>query len=129
MREREFLEHAKNCSNPACMADAKLRAYGARLRPGKGRHCELLMLAAAGADGLSDVELVLGRRAQAEHLGVTLSGPTADAPNAAHARHAADGHLVGVPGAINPINLGSVRVKRTPSTMSEALDHYVMIWP
>ena len=71
MREREFLEHAKNCSNPACMADAKLRAYGARLRPGKGRHCELLMLAAAGADGLSDVELVLGRRAQAEHLGVT----------------------------------------------------------
>jgi hypothetical protein len=125
--------HVKHCSHPACVATRVLEQNGARLVLGKGRHCELAVLAAAGANGLSSAALVAGRRAYAHHLGVTLdgisTGAVADADHAIHARHAAEGNLVGLPNAVHPIPLGTARVKRTSTFQSPSSDHYVLYWP
>lgn len=126
-------DHVSTCSHIACVATRRLAKNGARLVLGKGRHCELAVLAAAGPSGISDAELVAGRRAYAKHLGVTLegisTGEIADADTARHARHAADGNLVGLPNPVHAIPLGSARVKRTPSPKGTAFDVYVLYWP
>src|SRR5262245_60314454 len=112
-------EHVNGCPHPACAATRRLMAHGARLVLGKGRHCEMAALAAAGADGMTDAELVQARRAYAVHLGVSLAGRTngtvADADFAIHARWAADGNVAGMPNAAEPIPIGSTRVARTES--------------
>src|SRR5436190_21836526 len=98
-------DHVKSCSHVACAATRLLTKNGARLVVGKGRHCELAVLAAAGASGMTGAELVAARRAYAQHLGVMLdgikTGEIADADYAIHARHAADGNIVGLPGAVH----------------------------
>jgi hypothetical protein len=104
-------DHVNTCDYPACVATRKLENNGPRLTLGKGRHCELAVLAAAGPGGMTDGEIVAARRAYAEHLGVSLDGLTtgeiANAPFAIHARHAAEGNVKGVEDAQWPINLGT----------------------
>ncbi len=132
LARRQISEHIQNCSDLRCAATRRLRRLGARLILGMGRHCEIAVLAAAGVRGLLDEELVIGRRAYAEHLGVTLRGPIQDANTAVHARHAADGHVTGAPGARQPINLGGptgARVIRKPSPDGEHLDRYLLEFP
>jgi hypothetical protein len=125
-------DHVNTCDHPGCLATRKLETSGARLTLGKGRHCELAVLAAAGPDGMTDGEIVAARRAYAEHLGVSLDGLTtgeiANAPYPVHARHAAEGNLKGVEDAKWPINLGTARVTRTPSPNGESFDHYELHW-
>ena len=125
-------EHVDNCSHPACVATRKLEENGANLILGKGRHCEIAVLAAAGDEGLSDEEIVRERRAYADHLSVTLDGRTdatiADAPHAVHARHAAEGNINDEEDAKSPIRLGSARVTRTASPERESLDRYRLVW-
>jgi hypothetical protein len=59
----------------------------ANLVLGKGRHCELAVLAAAGSAGMTDAEIVPARRAYAKHLGVPLEGrTTGEIANAPYAR-------------------------------------------
>jgi hypothetical protein len=100
-------DHLKTRRHPACVATRQLQANGADLVLGKGRHCELAPLAAAGSAGMIDRDVVTARREYAEHLGVALDGTTtgeiADAPHAIHARHAADGNVAGMTGAVHPI--------------------------
>jgi hypothetical protein len=107
-------------------------ANGARLVLGKGRHCELAVLAAAGGAGLTDREIVSARRAYARHLGVSLEGRTsgsvADANHAIHARHAADGNVEGEQGAVHPIPLGSARVIRRADDRGRPFDLYRLRW-
>jgi hypothetical protein len=99
---------------------------------GKGCHCELAVLAAAGPGGMTDGEIVAARRAYAEHLGVSLDGRTtgeiANAAYAIHARHAAEGNVTGVEGAEFPINIGTAQVKRTLSSEGESADLYQLYW-
>lgn len=95
--DKPLRDHVDTCNHPACVATRKLEGNGARLTLGKGRHCERAVLAAAGAGGMTDGEIVAERRAYAEHLGVSLDGNTtgeiANAAYAIHARHAADGNV------------------------------------
>ena len=125
-------EHVDTCDHPACVATRKLQGNGANLILGKGRHCELAVLAAAGPEGMTDQSLVEGRRAYAAHLGVSLGGRTdgsvADAPHAVHALHAAGGNVSGVEDAKHPINLGNARVIRTASSEGESHDRYQLVW-
>jgi hypothetical protein len=125
-------DHVKTCRHPACVATRKLQVNGARLVLGKGRHCELAVLAAAGTAGMMDGDLVAARRAYAEHLGASLEGRTtgeiANAEYAIHARHAAEGNVVGMPDAVHPIPLGTARVTRTASGKGESFDLYHLRW-
>jgi hypothetical protein len=125
-------DHVKTCHHPACIATRKLQANGANLVLGKGRHCELAVLGAAGTAGMMDADLVAARRAYAKHLGVSLEGRTtgeiANAPNAIHAQHAAAGNVVGMPDAVHPIPLGTARVRRTVSAKGESFDLYHLRW-
>lgn len=124
-------DHVQQCDQPACVATRRLLASGARLQLGKGRHCEIAVLAAAGDAGLTDQEIVTARRAYADHLGVTLEGRSdasiADADYGIHAQHAADGNVTGLPDAVYPINLGSARVVREAGEGSSA-SRYRLVW-
>ncbi len=125
-------DHVNTCGHAACVATRKLEAGGAVLTLGKGRHCEIAALAAAGTAGLTDKDLVAARRAYAEHLGVSLDGNTtgevANAAHAIHARHAAEGNVKGMDDAKWPINLGTAHVRRTPSPEDESSDLYELYW-
>jgi hypothetical protein len=129
---RSLRDHVATCDHPACAATRKLFANGANLKLGKGRHCEFAALAAAGPEGLTDAALVEARRRYAEHLGSSLEGRTdgtiANAERAIHARHAADGNLVGMPDAKDPIPLGTARVARLASADGERYDRYFLTW-
>ncbi len=46
-------DHVNTCNDPACAATRNLEANGARMTLGKGRHCELAVLAAAGPGGMT----------------------------------------------------------------------------
>ena len=131
-RHESVGEHVRRCAHPACQAPRKLRDRGARLVLGKGRHCELAVLAATGAAGLADSEIVSARRQYARHLGVSLSGRTnasvADANYAIHAKHAVAGDVDGEADAIHSIPLGSPRVIRTADGRVSAFDHYRLKW-
>jgi len=59
---------------------AKLRFSEAKA----GRLCELAVVAAEGADGISENAVVAARRSYATHLGVSLMGPTSNAENPTH---------------------------------------------
>jgi hypothetical protein len=125
-----LLQHIETCDDPGCVATLKLREKGARgLQLGKGRHCELAVLAAAGDVGMLDEKLVKARRKYAEHLGVNLIGPIANSDWANHAWWAAQGNIRGLPNAKNPIPLGTARVSWTPSPNGRAKDHYRLFWP
>jgi transcriptional regulator with XRE-family HTH domain len=122
---KDLQEHMSNCQHPECVATRKLQAHGARLMLGKARHLEIAALAAAGDQGKSDGDLVQARRDYAEHLGVNLEGPIADAETAVHASWAAKG-----PNVKDPIHLGSATVIQTSrSPPDRADDHYVLKWP
>jgi hypothetical protein len=125
-------DHVKTCRHSACVATRKLQANGANLVLGKGHHCELAVLAAAGSADMTDADLVAARRAYAKHLGVSLEGRTtgeiANAEYAIHARHAADGNVVGMPDAVHPIPLGAASVTRTVSAKGESFDVYRLRW-
>jgi hypothetical protein len=129
---RALHEHVSRCSDPACVATRRLHANGARLILGKGRHCELAVLAAGGSAGMIDAEIVSARRAYATHLGVSLdgrsTGSVADADYAIHARHAADGNVEGEADADQPIPLGSARVTRDADRRGRAFDRYRLRW-
>jgi hypothetical protein len=74
---RAFIE---GCGCAPCRALTSLvNDAGAPLRistKNTGRMCEFAVVAAAGLDGLTAREVVQGRRAYAEHLGVQMEGPT-----------------------------------------------------
>ena len=129
---RSLRDHVDTCDHPACAATRKLFANGANLMLGKGRHCEFAALAAAGPAGITDAELVAARRRYAEHLSSSLEGRTdgtiANAERAIHARHAADGNLVGHADAKDPIPLGTARVSRIASAEGEHHDRYFLSW-
>lgn len=120
------------CTHPACAATRELEERGGNLTLGKGRHCELAALAAAGPAGIADHELVEARRAYAKHLGVQLSGLTtgavANADRAIHARWAAEGNVVGNPLAKHAIPLGRAKVHRSRHPRTETQDHYYLTW-
>jgi len=65
---------------------------GARLVLGKGRHCEIAAVAAAGSEGLAASDVVEARRAYAKHLGVSLGGKVSNGPTANHVEHALENH-------------------------------------
>lgn len=72
---------------PCRSLTALIEDAGARLLispKNTGRMCEFAVIAAAGTGGLTEHEVVQGRRAYAEHLGVQLTGPTQNASTAAH---------------------------------------------
>ncbi len=125
-------DHVDTCAHPVCISTRKLEANGAALRLGAARHCEIAVLAAAGTQGMTDRDIVAGRRAYAEHLGVSLDGRTtgevANAPYAIHARHAAEGNVKGEGDAVFPINIGTAHVRRTPSGEAESFDLYELYW-
>lgn len=119
---RDLESHIENCTHAACVATRRLQADGARLILGKGRHLEIAALAAAGALGIAGRALVQARRDYAEHLGVPLDGPTANADWAVHASHAARGLDVK-----DPIHLGTATVIQT-GRWQDGDDHYVLVW-
>lgn len=73
-----------------------------------GRLCELAVVAAAGDVGLPKELVVAERRAYADHLRITLSGPTSDADEPVHIDWAIrnSNHT---PDATEQINLGRAR--------------------
>jgi hypothetical protein len=73
-----------------------------------GRLCELAVVAASGALGIAESEIVRERRAYACHLGIELSGPTSNAETPAHVHWALE-HSNHNPGATNPVNIGQAR--------------------
>src|SRR4051812_13547735 len=101
------------CQHPACQATRALERVGARLVWGKGRHCEIAAVAAAGPHGLLPHEVVEARRAYARHLGVDLradvpTGDIADSDEPIHVEHALT-NFRGAPTPTHPINLGRAR--------------------
>ncbi len=125
-----LLRHIETCDDPGCVATVKLREKGARgLQLGKGRHCELAVLAAAGDAGMLDEKIVEDRRKYAKHLGVNLIGPIANSDWAGHAWWAAQGNITGLSNAKNPIPLGTARVSWTPSPNGRSKDRYRLFWP
>lgn len=76
-----------------------------------GRHCEIAVVAAAGATGVRERDIVALRRKYAEHLGLKLGGPVQDAETPVHVEHAIENHSRN-PAAKWPINLGSARAAR-----------------
>jgi transcriptional regulator with XRE-family HTH domain len=117
---KDLQDHIENCSHAECVATRQLQANGARLMLGKGRHLEMAALAAAGPQGKNGRDLVQGRRDYAKHLGVSITGPVADADWAAHAFWAAKG-----PNVKDPIHLGTSTVIQTGSPQ-DGDDHYAL---
>jgi hypothetical protein len=109
-------EHVLACDHPGCRASVKLDRAGARLKWGKGRHCEIAVVAAAGVTGMHSSEIVPARRAYAKHLSVKLGGSVSDADDPRHIEHALD------PRAKWPINLGGARAVKLESRYVIRLD-------
>lgn len=104
----ELLEHVRTCDDPACRATVRLQSVGARLVLGKGRHCEIAVVAAAGPKGMQEGEIVDARRAYAKHLGVELGGVVSNGEDPNHIQHAIENHSHN-PDSRSPINLGDAR--------------------
>ncbi|MBV7476087.1 hypothetical protein [Pseudomonas sp. PDM31] len=73
-----------------------------------GRLCELAVVAASGAEGIAESEVVGKRRAYAQHLGIELSGPTSNAETPVHIQWALE-HSNHDPKAANPVIIGQAR--------------------
>jgi hypothetical protein len=89
----------KGCGCAPCRALTSLiRDAGAPLRistKNTGRMSEFAVVAAAGLDGLTAREVVQGRRAYAEHLGVKMEGPTQNDSRPNHIEEALKAPLPG----------------------------------
>ena len=116
--------HIEHCQRDECVATIRLQGIGAKLLLGKGRHLEIAALAAASPPGIIDRDLVQRRRDYAEHLGVRLDGPVANAEYAGHADWAAKGPDVNK----GPIHLGRATVTKIVSPQGSEYDHYVLNW-
>lgn len=73
-----------------------------------GRLCELAVVAAEGAAGISENSVVAARRSYAKHLGVNLTGPTSNAEHPSHIAWAVSNSNHN-PAAKNKINIGSAK--------------------
>ena len=104
----QIQEHILGCDHSGCRATRRLQDAGARLVLGKGRHCEIAVIAAAGQDGMDARDVVTARRAYAAHLGIELGGDVSDGPTPNHIHHAIE-HPSHKPNARSPINLGDAR--------------------
>jgi hypothetical protein len=119
-------EHINSCKDhPGCQATRRLEAIGATLVLGKGRHCEIAMVAAADEAGLTSEEAVKARREYSKHLrkygAKELKGTTSNPDWAIHIDWAIT-HFKGNPNARHPINLGRAR--------AECINgKYRIIWP
>lgn len=83
LKKQIYACECERCSAIVCLieqCDAHLKFSPSRA----GRLCELAVVAAAGEDGLLKEHVVAERRQYAEHLGVTLSGPTSNADQPVH---------------------------------------------
>jgi hypothetical protein len=96
---------------------------GANLILGKGRHCEIAVVAAASPPGLLAAEVVPLRRHYAVHLGVSHSGTTQDSDEPIHIENAIENYK-GRHGAPENriVNLGRAR-----ATFSGG--RYAIRWP
>lgn len=110
-KQSELREHVSACTDPACQATKKLLQLGAVLRLGRGRHCEIAVVAAAGNRGLEEHEIVAARRRYAQHLGLKLLGPVQDADAPIHVHHAIE-NTPRNPAARSAINLGKAEARR-----------------
>lgn len=120
-QQSNLMRHMQECHHPACRATDRLLRAGAGLRLGMGRHCELAVVAAAGAEGLDASDVVAARREYAKHLGVRVVGSVANAETPIHVEHALVNYR-GNPAAKYPINLGSARAVKRGSRFSIRFD-------
>lgn len=109
-----FKQRIYACECKYCRAVVWLvEERGAQLRfvPTQGgRLCELAVVAASGAEGIAERDVVRERRAYARHLGIELCGPTSDAETPAHIQWALE-HSNHSPDASNPVNIGQARAR------------------
>lgn len=85
-----------------CGAEIKLSEAKA------GRLCELAVVAAEGAAGISESAIVAARRSYAKHLRINLAGPISNAEYPAHIAWAVSNSNHN-PVAKNRVNLGSAK--------------------
>jgi hypothetical protein len=106
---QEFQQCIRNCECPTCRALIRLiDKAGATIifSPTRaGRLCEMAVVAAAGANGIGEKDVVAARRDYAHHLQIALRGPIQDHDAPIHIEHALD------PSADNPIRLGQARAR------------------
>lgn len=127
MKNHELKDKIATCSCNPCRALTALRDYaGSKVRISPhwpGRFCELVVVAAAGAAGLTADEVVQGRRAYARHLGLLLDGPLKDSPIPGHIKHAIrySNHTPNITPSQQPIHLGRARA-------AEANGRFYLTW-
>jgi hypothetical protein len=112
MKNIDLASRIATCACDPCRALTALRNdAGSRLRimpHAPGRLCEMAVVAAAGAAGLTAAEVVEKRRAYQQHLGLVADGPLKDAPTPGHISHAIkySNHTPGIKPSHQPIHLG-----------------------
>ena len=108
----DFKQQIYSCECNCCRAvvwlveDCRAKLQFAPSRA--GRLCELAVVAASGAEGIAESEVVRKRRAYAGHLGIELSGKTSNAETPAHIHWALENSNHDS-GASNPVNIGQAR--------------------
>lgn len=115
MKNNDLIAQIAACTCDPCRALIALRnEAGSRLqiRPSApGRMCEMAVVAAAGAYGIADDEVVTRRRAYQRHLGLVANGPLTDSPKPGHIEHAVkySNNTPGIKPSQQPIHLGRAR--------------------
>jgi hypothetical protein len=115
MTTHDLVSRIAACPCDPCRALTALRnEAGSRLQiraTAPGRMCEMAVVAAAGAAGLTGEEVVAHRRAYQRHLGLVANGPLTDSPRPGHIQHAVkySNSTPGIKASQQPIHLGRAR--------------------
>jgi hypothetical protein len=127
MKNNDLAARIAACSCDPCRALTALRdEAGSRLqiRPSApGRMCEMAVVAAAGAAGLTGGEVVAHRRDYQRHLGLVADGPLKDASYPGHIEHAIkySNNTPGIKPSQQPIHVGRARAYK-------AGDRFFLTW-
>jgi hypothetical protein len=127
MTKTDFASRISACPCDPCRALIALRdEAGSRLRiteRSPGRMCEIAVVAAAGAAGLTGDEVVMRRGAYQRHLGLTAVGTLKASNKPIHIEHAIkfSNNKEGVKPSDQPIHIGSARAYKQG-------DRYFLTW-